>query len=131
MELSQINNRIFFLHQYSPYFLFKKFDIVKWTVSVILSDPLCKDGNVRFTTIPLEALSDHVWIRYPCFGFWFLHKSDLSMFLGEMVKINYFLNHKNEDIFHIIDQIKVLRILLWIKYSPLLQIIFNQPNYKY
>ena len=69
MELSQINNRIFFLHQYSPYFLFKKFDIVKWTVSVILSDPLCKDGNVRFTTIPLEALSDHVGIRYPCFGF--------------------------------------------------------------
>ena len=62
------------------------------------------------------------------FYFWFLRKRYLSMFCGEMVKINYFLNHKNEDIFHIIDQIKVLRILLWIKYSPLLQIIFNQPN---
>ena len=26
---------------------------IKGTVSVILSDPLCKDGNVRFTTVPL------------------------------------------------------------------------------
>ena len=28
------------------------------TVSVILSDPPCKDGNDRFTTVPLKALSD-------------------------------------------------------------------------
>ena len=29
-----------------------------WTVSVILIDPPCKDGNARFTKIPLKPLSD-------------------------------------------------------------------------
>ena len=33
---------------------------VKGTVSVIASDPPCKDGNVRFTTVPWKALSDQV-----------------------------------------------------------------------
>ena len=33
-------------------------DLLKGTVSVISSDPPCKDGNARFTTIPLKALSD-------------------------------------------------------------------------
>ena len=32
----------------------------KGTVSLIPSDPLCKDGNARFTTVPLKALSDQV-----------------------------------------------------------------------
>ena len=27
------------------------------------------NGSVRITTIPLKALSDQVWIRYPCFCF--------------------------------------------------------------
>ena len=27
-------------------------------------DPLCKYDNARFTTAPLKALSDHVWIKY-------------------------------------------------------------------
>ena len=34
---------------------------IKRTVSVISSDPLCKDGNARFTTVPLKALSGLVW----------------------------------------------------------------------
>ena len=33
-------------------------DIIKGTVSVISSDPPCKDNNVRFTTVPLKTLSD-------------------------------------------------------------------------
>ena len=33
---------------------------VKGTVSVISSDPPCKDGNVRFTMVLLKALSDQV-----------------------------------------------------------------------
>ena len=37
----------------------KKFKL-KETVSVILSDPPCKDGNAGFTTVPLKVLSDHV-----------------------------------------------------------------------
>ena len=30
---------------------------LKEIVRVISSDPPCKDGNVRFTTVPLKALS--------------------------------------------------------------------------
>ena len=28
-----------------------------------------KDDNAWFTTVPLKALSDQVWIRYQCFCF--------------------------------------------------------------
>ena len=38
----------------------------KETLSVIANDPPCKDGNGRFTTIPLKPLSDQVWISYLC-----------------------------------------------------------------
>jgi len=31
---------------------------VKGTVSGIISDPLCKDGNARFTTCTLKTLFD-------------------------------------------------------------------------
>ena len=34
--------------------------VLKGTVSVFLSDPLCKDDNARFTTVPLKSLSDQV-----------------------------------------------------------------------
>ena len=37
----------------------------KGTVSVISSEPICKDGSTRFTT----TLSDQVLIRYQCFLF--------------------------------------------------------------
>ena len=30
----------------------------KGTLIVVLSDPPCKDGNARFTTVPLKPLSD-------------------------------------------------------------------------
>ena len=37
------------------------FCLIKGTVSVIASDPLCKYGNARFTTVPsLKALSGQV-----------------------------------------------------------------------
>ena len=35
---------------------------LKGTVRVISSDPSSKDVNARFTTIPLKALSDKIWI---------------------------------------------------------------------
>ena len=38
-------------------FLFPHFKV---TVSVISSDPPCKDGNARFTTVPSKALFDQV-----------------------------------------------------------------------
>jgi len=34
--------------------------MLRGTVSVISSDPPCKDSNSRFTTVPLKALSDQV-----------------------------------------------------------------------
>ena len=34
--------------------------VLKGTVSVISSDPPCKDDNARFSTVPLKALSDQV-----------------------------------------------------------------------
>ena len=40
-----------------------------WTVVVVSSYPPWKDGNARFTAVPLKALSDQVWIRYRCFSF--------------------------------------------------------------
>ena len=44
---------------------------LKGTVSVISSDPPCKDGNARFTTVPLEAFL----IKYD-------YESDINVFLS-------------------------------------------------
>jgi len=32
-----------------------------------LSYPPCKNDNAWFTTVPLNAVSEQVWLRYPCF----------------------------------------------------------------
>lgn len=37
---------------------------IKGTVRVILSEPLCKDENVRFTTKPLKSLSTQKYRRF-------------------------------------------------------------------
>ena len=63
----------------SHYFVFKKWfvylnsihnGILSGTVSVILSDPPCKDGNTRFTTAQLGRsillVSLHVHFRFLC-----------------------------------------------------------------
>ena len=36
------------------------------TVNSISTDPPCKNGNARFTTIPFETVSDQVWNAYFC-----------------------------------------------------------------
>ena len=36
----------------------QKVEELKRIVSLILSDPPCKDGNARFATVPLQFLSD-------------------------------------------------------------------------
>ena len=36
------------------------FRLTKESVQIISSDPLCKDGNALFTTVPVKALSDQV-----------------------------------------------------------------------
>ena len=35
-----------------------KYLLLKGTVSNISSDPLCKDDNVRFTTLPMKSIFD-------------------------------------------------------------------------
>ena len=37
-----------------------RIQFIKGIVSVVLSDPPCKDSNVRFTQVPLKALSYQV-----------------------------------------------------------------------
>ena len=39
-------------------------------VSGISSDLPCTDGDIQFTTVPLNTLSDQVWIIYQCLYFW-------------------------------------------------------------
>ena len=39
---------------------------LKCTVSVISSDPPCKDDNARFTKVPLKDLSNQVRFIYQC-----------------------------------------------------------------
>ena len=82
----------------------------------------CKDDNARFTTVPFKALSHQVWIIYPWFStlniffhLRFLCERDLliSCLLEAMEKylnLTLFKSEKNA-FFHIIDQIKVGRLL--------------------
>ena len=46
--------------------LFNNHYMFKGIVSVISSDPPCKDDNAWFTTVPLKAVSDQILIRYEC-----------------------------------------------------------------
>ena len=73
--------------------------------SLILRDPPCKYGNIRFTTELFIALSEHVSIRYTCFKFWKLfHLWTLCLSsLQEKKWINHFQSQKNYIIFHIFD----------------------------
>ena len=51
-------------HQQLMVILFGQFiknDIEIKLFKIISGDPPCKDGNARFTTVPLKALSDQVW----------------------------------------------------------------------
>ena len=85
---------------------------IEETVSVISSDPPCKDGNARFTTVLLKALSDQVWIRYACFcviklfyfHLRFLCISCLFETTEKFTEIDTFLVRK-QDSFYIFDQI--------------------------
>ena len=82
---------------------------IKGTVLLISGDPLCKDGNARFTTVPSKALSDQVWIRYQCFcffnlfivicGFLWLAHFLLIRNNGEIHRNKHSLSQKNNVFF--------------------------------
>ena len=71
-------------------------DPCKGTVSVIWSDPPCKDGNARFTTVHIKALSDQAWIRFPCFYFFKLIVS-ICGFSAKVTCEHFFLIRSNEE----------------------------------
>ena len=76
---------------------------VKWLFStsqfyVTSSGPPGKDGNARFTTIPLiSLLSDQQWIRYPCFSFLSLTIKYLMGFSYNLILSNIEFNLLNFD----------------------------------
>ena len=55
------------LDQRTWHYDFHENSSVQGTGSLISSDPPCKNGNARFTTVPFKNLSDQVWNRYSCF----------------------------------------------------------------
>ena len=73
---------------------------IKGTVNVFSSDPTCTDGNVRFLTVPLKALSDQLYIRtlmslcfvkWAYFQFWFLIRKT-----KEIIRNKHFSSQKSD-----------------------------------
>ena len=93
---------------------------LKGTVSVISSGPHCKEGNAQFTKVPLKALFDPVWMRYPCFSFFkqvFLFAVSLQKRLTYFFHLRsngeckHFWSQENDGILHIFNKIVVNQAL--------------------
>ena len=88
---------------------------VKGTVRVVSSDPSCKGGNVRFTTVPSITMSDQEWFRCPMSMFicGFSAKVTCAFVVlrnnGQTHSKQTILVSEKNDIF---DQIKVSKIPL-------------------
>ena len=68
---------------------------IKGAVSVISSDPSCRNGNAWFTTVSLKALFDKVWIIYACFclfNYFFFIFGFLEKFTGKDYRNKHFLS---------------------------------------
>ena len=74
-----------------------------WHLNVDSSDTLGKDGNARFTTVPLKALSNQVWIRCQCLEFWkliiFNCVSTTEKHIG-IIRIKHFSRYNSDNIYH-------------------------------
>ena len=91
----------------------------------------CKDGNARFTTVPLRAVAVSVWIIYQCvwfvklitFNCGFSTKAPCAFLLQEnIVELSFLKTYKPVKttllpIF--IDLLKNSRVQLWIRYCHL------------
>ena len=104
------------LYNYKFYHIFH----FKGTVSVVSSDPPCKDGNARFTTVPLTPKSDLnvvFLIRKVCISvssLQLLRKKgnvQVSSQRNRKWKLTI-LRNKNMEILFILDQTKFLRVPL-------------------
>ena len=66
---------------------------IKGTVSVMLSDPSCKDGNVQFKTVPFKPQSDHKCGRYRRF-------SDSKI----VISVIFFINSNEQEMHKSLSQ---------------------------
>ena len=83
---------------------------IKGTVSIILSDPPCKDGNTRFTTVPWKALPSHVGLDIHVFLinylFSFVGFLQILQNNGEIIRIKHF-SSKNNDVLHFMSRLRL------------------------
>ena len=94
------------------------FIIIKGTVSLISSDPLCKDANTRFTTVPYTPFIWLIMSSCESVHFWkflnvFLQKAQVTFTEKPQIKIISFLNWKHWYQIHTWSD-KTLREPLWI-----------------
>ena len=75
------------------------FSFLKGTVSVISSDTPDKDGNARFTTVTLKALSVQVWMCINVYNFenWLLIT---VVSLQKKPRIKHFVTHWLDKVFN-------------------------------
>ena len=67
--------------------------------------------NARFTMVPLKALPDVNILKSWLFSIaWFFYKSGAFLVQKIIIRIKYFKTQKNENILHIINQIKVSKV---------------------
>ena len=55
---SDVDLKICLISVYQQCILYTLWILLKGTVSIISSDPPCKDGNAQFTIVPLKPISD-------------------------------------------------------------------------
>jgi len=97
------------------------------------SDSPCKDGNARFTMVPLKAFPDQAWLDMNIYNFENclflivvslqsdLHISTAGKHIG-VIRIDQFQSSRNDNIVHIIDQKNVSRVQLWIRHCHLMNV---------
>ena len=97
----------------------KNDDYFTWSKSVIFSDPPYESLDWS----SMNQIFMFIILRTDYFQLWFIFKSDLRISTADKNKLNYqkntFKPRKTTDIFHIIDQIKVSRVPLWIGHCHL------------
>ena len=83
-------------------------------MSVISSDPPCKDYNARFTKVPVKALSVQVWMKYQCSQLWKADFFVLSLlnWLAHFYSRKTFEPKNTTTSSTLLDWIKVLRVSL-------------------
>ena len=127
----------FICSKYKPLYIQKRVKFFfKWTVSVISSDPPCKDGNARFTTLPCNRL----YINGKTFEKGFFNSEFSTKVFCVFLLQEKYLNYKNWTLSSVcrkttisstLDGRKVSKVSMWIGHCPLyLEVHLNYANEK-